>query len=85
MLLCFLLLPLLLLLCIIRNTGDRYEGEWKEGRKEGKGVFYFAKSGNKYEGSYNNDARNGHGKREGDIDIDKYINRDKYIDRDKYI
>ena len=29
------------------NDGNRYEGEWKDDKAEGKGIYYF-KSGSRY-------------------------------------
>jgi len=42
------------------NGGSRYEGEYKNGKKEGKGIYYF-ENGAKYIGDYKNDLRNGKG------------------------
>ena len=36
--------------------GDRYEGEWRNDKKEGKGIYYY-KDGNIYEGDYRNDKK----------------------------
>ena len=33
------------------HNGNKYEGEWKNGIKHGKGIFYF-KNGAKYEGIF---------------------------------
>ena len=38
------------------NNGDRYEGEWKNDKPEGKGIFY-NNIGNIYEGYYKNGSR----------------------------
>ena len=54
----------------IYENGDKYEGDWKNGLKEGKGVYYY-KNGNRYEGDYQNDKREGKG-------IKYYKNGDKY-------
>ena len=35
-------------------NGDRYEGEWVNGKRTGKGTYYFA-IGNKKEGFWEND------------------------------
>lgn len=44
------------------HEGDKYEGEWKDGLRCGKG-YYFSKQDNaKYEGEYKDDLKNGHGK-----------------------
>ena len=31
-------------------NGDRYEGEWRNGKQKGRGIYYYNKSGNRYEG-----------------------------------
>ena len=35
------------------NNGDKYEGFWKHGKKEGKGIYYY-NNGDKYEGVWKN-------------------------------
>ena len=35
------------------NNGDKYEGEFKNNKKEGKGIIYY-KNGDKYEGEWEN-------------------------------
>ena len=42
------------------ENGDRYEGEWKEGRKYGSGIYYF-QNGDVYEGYFIDGQRNGKG------------------------
>ncbi len=42
------------------DNGDRYEGEWKNGKKHGKGTMDYA-NGNKYTGIWVNDNRAGQG------------------------
>ena len=45
------------------STGNmKFEGEWKDGKKEGKGKEYFANGKLKFEGEYLNGKRNGQGK-----------------------
>ena len=63
---------------MIYNNGARYEGEWKDDKKNGKGIFisshYFNCENNiglKYEGEFNNDKFEGYGKA-------LYSNGDKY-------
>ena len=41
-------------------NGDKYEGDWRNGNKEGKGIYYF-NNGNRYEGDYRNDNKEGKG------------------------
>jgi len=42
------------------NDGIRYEGNFREGKRDGEGVYYYA-SGAKYIGSQSNDGRHGWG------------------------
>ena len=42
------------------NDGDRYEGEWRNGKKEGKGIYYY-NNGDRYEGEFKNNKRDGAG------------------------
>ena len=59
-------------------SGERYEGELKNGKREGKGVFYF-KDRSRYEGNWKNGVKEGKGtyyysdgkKYEGDWKNDK--------------
>ena len=39
---------------------DRYEGDIKNGKREGKGIEYY-KNGDRYEGDYKNDKKEGKG------------------------
>lgn len=36
--------------------GARYEGEWKNDRKEGKGCYHFS-NGDHYDGEWRNDVK----------------------------
>ena len=47
-------------LCYYEN-GDKYDGEWKNNKREGKGIQYFA-VGTRYNGEWKNDKMNGKGK-----------------------
>ena len=52
------------------------KGDWKNGKAEGKGIFYF-NSGNRYEGDYKNDKKEGKGVfyyNNGDREIGDYLN-----------
>ena len=40
------------------NHGDGYEGDFKNDKREGKGIFYYA-NGNREMGDYHNDKRIG--------------------------
>ena len=42
------------------KSGDKYEGDFKDDKKNGKGIYYF-KNGNKYEGQFKNNFREGKG------------------------
>ncbi|MDB9871761.1 caspase family protein [Alphaproteobacteria bacterium] len=53
------------------KTGDKYEGEWKNGNRNGEGVFTW-KTGDKYEGEYKDGKRHGQG-------ILTYSNGSKYL------
>ena len=41
-------------------NGDKYDGEWKDNKKDGKGILSCA-NGDKYDGNWANDKRNGEG------------------------
>ena len=44
------------------DSGDVYEGEFKDGRREGAGTLYFNKpGGTRYEGQFKNDLFEGTG------------------------
>ena len=45
---------------VAHDNGDRYEGKYKNGLREGKGIYYFS-TGDRYEGEYKNDKREGKG------------------------
>lgn len=45
----------------VYNNGDRYEGEFINGLREGTGVYYWS-DGEKFEGQFINNKRNGYGK-----------------------
>lgn len=53
------------------STGDRYDGDWLENIKHGKGLYYFANNEDIYVGEFNNDKRSGKG-------VLYYSNGDKY-------
>lgn len=50
------------------SNGDKYEGSWRDGKKDGRGkpivktlgVMYYA-NGDKYEGTWFDDKRDGNG------------------------
>ena len=58
------------------KNGDRYEGEWKNDDREGKGILYY-KNGDRYDGEWKNDKREGKGI--------LYYNKDDYRDREEGI
>lgn len=45
---------------MLRVNGDRYEGEWRNGRMHGKGVKVMA-NGDVYNGTWENDKAEGNG------------------------
>jgi len=57
-----LLLVFVLLLAFIYYYANRdvYKGEYKNGKRNGKGILYFG-NGNRYEGEWKDDKRNGEG------------------------
>ena len=42
------------------KNGAIYEGDWKNGLFEGKGIYYYI-NGDRYEGDFKNDKREGKG------------------------
>jgi hypothetical protein len=50
----------LLLLVLTSCDGGRYEGDYVDGKKSGKGVYTWP-NGHRYEGDWVNDKRNGKG------------------------
>ena len=42
------------------NNNNRYEGQFRNGKREGKGIYYF-NNGNRYEGYFKDDKREGKG------------------------
>ncbi|MBK7139781.1 MAG: hypothetical protein IPH74_12475 [Bacteroidetes bacterium] len=45
----------------IYTNGDKYDGDFVNGIREGDGIYYW-KEGEKYIGKYKNNKRNGYGK-----------------------
>ena len=41
------------------SDGDKYEGEWKNDKREGYGIYYSDRD--KYEGEWKNDLKDGYG------------------------
>ena len=41
-------------------SGDRYDGDYVDGKRHGHGVFYYA-NGNHYDGDWVDDKYHGHG------------------------
>ena len=56
--------------CYYKN-GDKYDGNWKENKREGKGVFFHNETGEVYKGNFSNNKPNGMG-------IYYYKNGDRY-------
>ena len=42
------------------NNGSRYEGDFRNGKKEGKGKYIY-NNGDRYEGDWKNDIKEGKG------------------------
>ena len=53
------------------GDGTKYDGNWRDGYKEGKGTMAYA-SGSKYVGAWQNDMKNGEGTM-------TYASGDKYV------
>ena len=74
---------------IIMINGDRYEDDFKNGKKGGKGIYYYAK-GNRYEGDFKNDKKEGKGiiyYSIGDREIGEYLKDErigKHVTLTKY-
>jgi antitoxin component YwqK of YwqJK toxin-antitoxin module len=45
---------------VLTGPKGRYEGNFKDGLKDGQGTFYFT-NGSKYQGSYHEGIKEGHG------------------------
>ena len=68
------------------HKGDRYEGEWKDDKRNGQGK-YFWPSGNRYEGEFKDDKISGQGKLflpdgrryEGEFKDEKMSGQGKYF------
>jgi len=46
---------------LVYPNGDRYEGDWVNGAKNGQGVLVYM-TGDKYTGDWSNDKKDGKGK-----------------------
>jgi hypothetical protein len=56
----------------VYNSGMQYEGEWKDGKKDGEGILTYP-DGTKYVGEWKNDRMHGHGvKTYKDLNISRY-------------
>ena len=44
------------------TNGDIYEGDFTEGKREGRGIYRYASNGDKYDGEWKNNDRHGIGK-----------------------
>ena len=64
------------------NNGDKYEGDFRNGKKEGNGIFYYNREPFKrdiYEGEWRNDKKEGKGIyyfSNGDRQMGDYYNDD---------
>ena len=43
------------------NNGDKYEGNYRNNKKEGRGKYFWASNGDCYEGEYMDNLKHGHG------------------------
>ena len=46
---------------LIYKNGDKYYGNFENGKKSKKGIFYFSKKGAKYKGEWTSNKKNGYG------------------------
>ena len=46
---------------MVYSNGTKYNGQFKDGKKQGKRVFLY-NNGDKYEGEWKNDMKNGKGR-----------------------
>jgi hypothetical protein len=70
------------------RTQERYEGEWKNGKREGRGVEYYADGEKKYVGNFLGGKYNGYGTyfyKNGDKYVGKYKNGMMNDDRGYFI
>ena len=44
-------------------NGDEYIGNWKDGVKDGSGIFTWHKSGSRYDGEWKDDVMEGKGEK----------------------
>lgn len=77
---------------LYRESGSIYTGTWRDGRKEGEGIYEWA-DGEKYEGQYQNDHRQGKGSYywkngdsyEGEWDEDKRHGQGTLFDKNGHL
>ena len=68
------------------DDGSKYEGDWREDKKEGNGIYQFIKR-SKYKGQWKNDKRDGNGTftwKDGDKYIGEYKNGEKVKGKGKF-
>ena len=53
-------LGLVLLPAFGEKSGDRYEGQWKDGKRDGQGTWFFT-NGDRYEGQWKDNKQHGRG------------------------
>ena len=74
------------------NDGDIYEGDYKNGVSEGKGIYYY-NDGDRYEGDFKNDKQEGKGiyyypngdRIMGDYHNDKPIGKHAYLNTNGFV
>lgn len=62
------------------SNGDKYIGEFTEGKRHGHGAYYFA-NGNVYKGEHHHNQRHGYGTykwKNGDVYVGEYQNNDRH-------
>lgn len=60
------------------SNNDKYEGNWKDDLRSGRGIKYYS-NGDKYDGEWNNDLKEGKGK-----DYINFIGRYEYHNGNLY-
>ena len=66
------------------KSGNRYEGEWKNDKREGKGIYYF-NDGDRYEGEFKNHKMEGNFCVENDYNERWVRDENKFIDEKGFI
>ena len=70
------------------KTDEKYEGEWRNGKRDGRGVEFYADGEKKYVGNFKNGKYEGNGTyfyKNGDKYVGKYKNGAMYDDKGYFI